>query len=53
MMEQEEIKKLRSDVDRLFQIVEMLTDKTDRLSGIVGALAEQLPDIDDILTKRK
>ncbi len=37
---QEEMKNLRSDVDRLFQVVEKLTEKTDRLSVIAGGLAE-------------
>lgn len=36
----EEVKQLRSDVDRLSGIVEKLTEKVDRLSVIAGGLAE-------------
>lgn len=48
---EEEVRKLRDDMERLSSIMATLTDKVNRLAGIVGALAEQLPDIQDIRTK--
>ena len=36
----EEVKQLRSDVDRLSGIVEKLTEKVDRRSVMAGGLAE-------------
>lgn len=48
---QEEMKNLRSDVDRLFQVVEKLTEKTDRLSVIAGGLADQIVTKNNVIPK--
>ncbi len=45
---QEEMKNLRSDVDRLFQVVEKLTEKVDRLSVIAGGLADYVVPKGDV-----
>lgn len=47
----EEVKMLRNDVDRLFHVVEKLTEKTDRLSVIAGGLAEQIVTKNNVIPK--
>ncbi len=45
---QEEMKNLRSDVNRISVIVAKLTEKTDRLSVIAGSLADYVVPKGDV-----